>query len=195
MSTIVAVKTEEEVVLAADSLSSYGTTRLSSKFDAAPSKIFQAKDSYIGVVGSAAHFLVLRDLLTSSEDDYSLTSIEGIFSAFRKIHPILKKEYFLKTEEEDESPYESSQMDILIANETGIFGVHSLREVFSYQHFWATGSGWTFALGAMHTHLNRSSDALSIAMSGIEAAAEFDQGSALPSEHVIIPRSVAAVSC
>ncbi len=195
MSTIVAVKTEKEVVLAADSLSSYGSTRLSSRFDASPSKIFQARGSYIGVVGSAAHFLVLRDLLTTSNEEYSLSSIEGIFAAFRSMHPILKKEYFLRTEEEDDSPYESSQMDILIANEAGIFGVHSLREVFSYQHFWATGSGWTFALGAMHARLESSSDALSIAMAGIEAAAEFDQASALPAEHVRIERSQELRSC
>ena len=52
--------------------------------------------------------------------------------------------------EEEDDPYESTQITALIANEHGIFGVYSMREVFEYTRFWAVGSGREFALGAMH---------------------------------------------
>ena len=74
----------------------------------------------------------------------------AIFETFRKLHPILKEQHFLNPKEEEDDPYESTQMTALIANEHGIFGVYSMREVFEYSRFWAVGSGREFALGAMH---------------------------------------------
>ena len=180
MSTIVVVKKGAEAAIASDSLSTYGSTLLPASYDVSPTKIFNVKGSYFGVVGSAAHCLVLEDLLTSTELELSFSSTRDVFKAFRKMHPILKKEYYLMTEEDDEQPYESSQIDALILNEFGIFGVHSFREVYQYQRFWATGSGWRYALGAMYALYDSPATAAQIADGAIKAACEFDQGSALP---------------
>ena len=62
-----------------------------------------------------------------------------------------KEQHFLNPKEEEDDPYESTQITALIANANGIFGVYSMREVFEYNHFWAVGSGREFALGAMHS--------------------------------------------
>jgi ATP-dependent HslUV protease subunit HslV len=69
---------------------------------------------------------------------------------FRRLHPVLKEHAFLNPKEDEDDPYESSQITALIANATGIYGVYSYREVFEFDRFWAAGSGRSFALGAMH---------------------------------------------
>jgi ATP-dependent protease HslVU (ClpYQ) peptidase subunit len=74
----------------------------------------------------------------------------AIYDSFRRLHPMLKDEAFLNPKEEEDDPYESSQMTVMIANPTGIFAVYSMREVFEFDRFWAIGSGRDFALGAMY---------------------------------------------
>jgi ATP-dependent protease HslVU (ClpYQ) peptidase subunit len=129
--------------------------------------------------GSAAHQLVFQSLLAKNEDlDFSGKA--AIFETFRKLHPILKEQHFLNPKEEEDDPYESTQITALVANQYGIFGVYSMREVFEYTQFWAVGSGREFALGAMHTQYERLKTATAIAKIGIEAGTTFDKNSGLP---------------
>ena len=88
--------------------------------------------------------------LLAKHGDLDFSSKAAIFETFRKLHPILKEQHFLNPKEEEDDPYESTQITALIANEHGIFGVYSMREVFEYTQFWAVGSGREFALGAMY---------------------------------------------
>ena len=103
-----------------------------------------------------------------------------IFETLRKLHPILKDQHFLNPKEEEDDPYESTQITALIANENGIFGVYSMREVFEYTQFWAVGSGKEVALGAMYALYPRLETAADVARAGVEAGAVFDRNSALP---------------
>ena len=96
------------------------------------------------------------------------------------MHPVLKEQHFLNPKEEEDDPYESTQITALVANENGIFGVYSMREVFEYARFWAAGSGKDVALGAMYATYDRARSATAIAKAGIEAGATFDRNSALP---------------
>ena len=88
--------------------------------------------------GSAAHQLVFESLLAKHED-FDFSTKRAIFETFRKLHPILKEQHFLNPKEEEDDPYESTQVTALIANASGIFGVYSMREVFEYTKFWAVG--------------------------------------------------------
>ena len=63
MTTIVVVRKGEEALIAADSLTTFGPTRLAPEYDRDPHKIVAYRDSFIGVAGSAAHQLVLENLL------------------------------------------------------------------------------------------------------------------------------------
>ncbi len=189
MSTIVVVQRGSEIAIAADSLSSYGSTNLSAKYDASPGKIITFAGSYFGAVGYAANGQVLESALNRLEPELRLfNDTRAIFETFRKLHPILKTDYYLVTDEEGEQPYESSQLDVLIANPHGIFGVLAYREVFQYQRFWATGTGWKFALGAMSACYDKESSAKEIALQGVNAACEFDQSSSQPVEVVRMDR-------
>jgi ATP-dependent protease HslVU (ClpYQ) peptidase subunit len=50
----------------------------------------------------------------------------------------------------------------------------------AFPRFWAIGSGADFALGAMFVMYQRSDDVEEIARAGVEAGAEFDDGSDVP---------------
>jgi len=179
MTTLVAVRKAGTITIAADSLTTFGDLKLSAEFDKSYDKILQHRDTYIGLCGSAAHQLVFESLLKDGKD-IDLSSKAAIFETLRKLHPILKEQHFLNPKEEEDDPYESTQITALIASPRGIFGVYSMREVFEYTRFWAVGSGREFALGAMHVSYARLKSSEAIARAGIECGVTFDKNSALP---------------
>jgi len=179
MTTCVVVRKNNEIAIAADSLVTFGDTRLSHAYES-NEKIFQIGDSYIALAGTTAHFPVMKKLLTEMDKDCKLHTRVDVFETFTRAHQILKEKFFLNTKEEEDDPYESSQITTLIANSSGIFGVYSYREVFAFERFWAIGSGKTFALGAMYAAYDHLSSARAIAELGVNAGAEFDKSSSLP---------------
>ena len=54
MTTLVAVRKNDEIAIAADSLTTFGDTRLSAQYDRSSEKIVHYKGTYIGLCGSAA---------------------------------------------------------------------------------------------------------------------------------------------
>ena len=180
MSTIVVVKKGDQVCIAADSLTSFGDLRFASEYDADHDKIIRKQDAHIGIVGSAAHQLVMESILSDKKVKTDFSSKLTIFETFRSLHPILKEKYFLNAKDEDDDPYESTQIDALIASKHGIFGVHSLREVSEYTRFWSIGSGSEYALGAMFAVYENYETAEEIAAVGVKAGAEFNTSSAMP---------------
>ena len=181
MTTLVVVRKAGQVVMAADTLVTFGDTRLSHRFEA-NSKIFKVETpygiSYIGMAGTVAHFPVLRKAMaTLPVDEIRLSSREEVFDTFLKLHPLLKETFFLQSKEDDNDPYESSQFTVVIANASGIFGLYSYREVFEFKEFWGVGSGRSFALGAMHASWAKARTAREVAMAGMNAGCEFDKNS------------------
>lgn len=180
MSTVVVVKKAGKACIAADSLTSFGDLRLGSEYEADNDKILVSEDGYVGIVGSAAHQLVMESIFSDKKLSIDFSSRLSIFETFRGLHPILKEKYFLNAKDEDDDPYESTHIDALIACPHGIFGVHSLREVSEYRKFWAIGSGSEYALGAMHAVYDVYDTAEEIAAAGVKAGAEFNNASAMP---------------
>ncbi len=182
MTTIVVVKKNGIAVIAGDTLTTFGATRLGSRHDAAPEKILKHNGTYFGIAGSAAHQMVIESILTNHEKakEFKFNGRHEIYESFRKIHPILKEEAYLNPKEEDDDPYESSQLTAMVVNASGIFGVYSMREIFEFDRFWAIGSGRDFALGAMYAIYNTKKTAREIAVLGVNAGCEYDTGTALP---------------
>jgi len=173
VTTIVAVKKKGMVAIAADSLTTFGDTRLGRQYKGEHDKIIEFGGSYIGLCGSSAHHLVLSALLPKLED-IRLGSRMEVYETFRRLHPVLKEQGYLNPKEDEDDPYESSQITALIVNSSGIYGVYSYREVFDYDRFWGIGSGRNFALGAMFAAYDRCKTAADVAKIGVEAGAEFD---------------------
>ncbi|MDZ4144648.1 MAG: MFS transporter [Burkholderiales bacterium] len=186
MTTVVVVQKAGQVAIAADTLVTFGDTRLAHRYEA-NSKLFRldtpAGPSYIGMAGSVAHFPVLRRAMTNLPKEHvKLSSKDEVFDTFTRLHPMLKETFFLQTKEDDNDPYESSQFSVVIANATGIYGLYSYREVFEFNQFWGIGSGRAFALGAMHAVWDKAKTAREVAAVGMQAGCEFDRNSAGPVE-------------
>ena len=186
MTTVVVVQKAGQVAIAADTLVTFGDTRLAHRYEA-NSKLFKlntpAGPSYIGMAGSVAHFPVLRRAMTNLPKEHlKLNGKDEVFDTFTRLHPMLKETFFLQTKEDDNDPYESSQFSVVIANATGIYGLYSYREVFEFNEFWGIGSGRAFALGAMHAVWDKAKTAREVAMAGMLAGCEFDKNSAGPVE-------------
>ena len=182
MSTIVVVKKANKAVIAADTQTTFGTTKCGGKYISNKDKILTFATNYIGIVGSSAHSNVWQSIIRNYAAQLSFESLEAIFDTYVGLHPILKEKYFINAEQgkDDEAEYETSQIDALIANSAGIFGMYSWREVFEYERFWAIGSGRPFALGAMSAVYDQLASPEEIAEIGIKAACEFDSCSSLP---------------
>lgn len=180
MTTVVVARKGGSVAIAADTLVTFGDTRLGHGYEA-NLKLFQVGDSWVGMAGTTAHFPVVRRALDSlPPDELRLHSRDEVFDTFLKLHPRLKDNFFLNTKEDDVDPYESSQFTALIANHAGIFGVYSYREVFEFDRFWGIGTGRAFALGAMFAGFDKAKTAREIAELGVRAGCEFDKNSAAP---------------
>jgi ATP-dependent HslUV protease subunit HslV len=180
MTTVTVVRKAGQIAIAADSLVTFGDTRLGHGYET-NQKVFRIGSSYVGMSGTTAHFPVLRKALGAlAPEEARLDSRDAVFDTFLKLHPRLKEQYFLNTKEEDADPYESSQFTVLIANASGIYGVYSYREVFEFDRFWAIGSGRAFALGAMYAGFERLKSAKEVAEMGVRAGCEFDKNSADP---------------
>ena len=186
MTTLVVVKKAGQVVIAADTLVTFGDTSLPHRFEA-NSKVFKVDTpqgiSYVGMAGTVAHFPALRKAMaTLPKEELKFGSRDEVYDTFLKLHPVLKDMFFLQTKEDDNDPYESSQFTVVIANACGIFGLYSYREVFEFKEFWGIGSGRSFALGAMHAVWEKSKTAREVAVAGMNAGCEFDKNSAGPIE-------------
>lgn len=186
MTTVVVVQKAGQVAIAADTLVTFGDTRLTHRFED-NSKIFKvgtpAGPTYVGMAGTVAHFPVLRKALTGlPREQLRLSSKDEVFETFTLLHPILKEKFFLQTKEDDSDPYESSQFSVVLANASGIYGLYSYREVFQFKEFWGIGSGRSFALGAMHAASGSARTARELALIGVQTGCEFDKNSAGPVE-------------
>ena len=184
MSTITVARTARGLALATDALTSFDGLRLPPDLDAAGEKVVRVGESVVGIVGYTAHHLVIQDALERFPEA-DLGSRRGIFETFRALHPILKDEYYLLPEtDQDGDPYESTQVSLLIASPTGIFGVYDMREVHEFTRFWAQGSGASYALGAMHARWAEAEagdlEAGALAAVGVEAGCRFDTASGPP---------------
>jgi ATP-dependent HslUV protease subunit HslV len=182
MTTITVVKKNGEVAIAADSLTTFGDTRLGRHYKGEHDKIVTIDGTWLGICGSSAHHLVLESALAklAEQSEIRFGSRMDVYETFRRLHPVLKEHAYLNPKEDEDDPYESSQITALIANNSGIYGVYSLREVFEFDRFWSIGSGRNFALGAMHAAYVGGRSAAKIAEIGVAAGIEFDTASGPP---------------
>jgi ATP-dependent protease HslVU (ClpYQ) peptidase subunit len=126
-------------------------------------------------------------VVRTGKPSLDFTSRGAIFDTARKLHEIMKTDYFMDPQEDKEQPVESSQISALIANAHGIFELESYRSVAEYTRYWAIGSGKKLAIGAMHALYSLHDDPVRIAEAALRAACQFDDGCSLPFETRAIP--------
>lgn len=181
MSTVTVVKKDGWAAIAADTLTTYGSNQETAKYIVNHSKIIQVGESYLAVCGPASAQHALLDYFNKHTTETCFESVGALFRIWLEVHESLKEQYFLLDNKDEEDSFESSEMDVLIANPYGIFGIDRHRAAQEYGRFYATGSGSRFATGAMYAVYEESSkSAEEIARLGVECAAEFHSGTGLP---------------
>lgn len=182
LTTIVVVRKGNRGIIGADTLGTYGDQIESAAFILNSSKLIRVGDSWLAVTGHAAMDNVLRSIFSDGGCRRSFKGVADIFKTALDMHRLMRERYFLRTDEEKEDSFESSQMNVLVANPHGIFGICSRRSVFEYTKFYAFGSGEQYALGAMNAVYAALDDPAEIARIGLLAAVEFDTGTGAPLE-------------
>lgn len=180
MSTIVVVRKGPRAAMACDTLASYGSRKQKAHYTETPGKLFRFRDAWIGTVGYSVHNTVLASYFERHGDDVKLDTPAAIFETWRRMHGVLEDEYHLNPRKDSDDAYKTTRMSALIANGQGIFSVTPARDVEALPRFWAIGSGADFALGAMFALYDVTDDVARIAAAGVEAGAEFDDGSDVP---------------
>jgi ATP-dependent protease HslVU (ClpYQ) peptidase subunit len=188
MSTVVITRRGGEVAIGADALETASGTKISPRYRRRPTKLLRFGETVLGFVGNSVDQLVFENVIERHGSWLSFDGRAAIFETFRRLHPLLKDEYFVRTDEagDERDPYESSQLWALVANPGGIFEVDAWRGVSEHERFWAAGSGTQFALGAMYAAWETAADARALAEVGVLAGCEFDEGSGPPVEIEVV---------
>lgn len=180
MSTVTAVRKNGSIAIAGDTLIKWGGEKNTAKHVVNHSKIMTVGENLIAVTGPAAGYNALKHFFSIQEGEVLLRSVEDIFLYWRDFQKALKEDYFFESKSED-SGFETNTLDILLINPYGIFAVGAYRDIQQFSSYYAYGSGNEYALGAMFTQYdNPQLDAKQIAELGINAAAEFNDSTALP---------------
>lgn len=181
MTAITIVKKQGMAAVACDTLSKFGCSKESARYVVNHSKIITVGASYIAVSGPTSGKLVLQDYFGSLKETPTLTTVPLIFTAWKKLHQALSSDYYLRPEEDDDDSFESTRLDVLIANSSGIFTVSAHRSIQELSRFYACGRGAEYALGAMYVaYEDPDKSAEEVALLGVEAAAEFDDSTGPP---------------
>ena len=182
MSTISVVRRNGLVAIAADTLTKIGSSDLAARYKRRHSKLIPVGDGFLGFVGAGLWQQVLAEYFAGLTEAPALDSPAAVYRAMCAMHRSLKSAQFLRETSDDDFEFEETGLTALVANRSGIFGVFGDRSVLEFSRFYAFGSGNRFALGAMHRAWSAGADAEKTARAGVEAAAEFDENTALPLE-------------
>lgn len=181
MTTLVVVRKDRVVAIAADTMTKWGSGKETADYIANHGKLLQVGDTWLGLTGNATFKTILRDYFSRPKVPARFDTPLAIFHTWQALHAALKSDYHLLPGSGDDDPLESTRFDALIANRHGIFGVVAHRTVQEFSRFYAFGSGSNYAMGALHAlYGQRDLDAKTLARRAVEAAAEFDDATGLP---------------
>src|SRR5579884_1773885 len=114
MSTIVVVAKDGYAAIAADTLTTWGSSKEGAEYFLGQDKIIQVGASYVAISGPTSAKFALKRYF-HSKPDTDLTNTDAIFQAWLGLHSALKKEFFLNPREHESEAFESSGIDVLIA--------------------------------------------------------------------------------
>ena len=190
MSTVLVVKKNGLIAIAADTMTKSGSSRESADYVVNHEKIIPVRESYIALAGPTSLKLILKDYFATAKNKVRLDTVDAILASWLHMHEVLKTRYFMNATEDSSDSFETSQADAVIANKHGIFGVSSYRVVQEFSKFYSYGQGSEYAMGAMFAVYNDpKKTAEDIARIGIQAAAEFDVSTGLPVTIRTVPQT------
>ena len=175
MSIALAIEKNGELILAADTLTSFGHTKVPPVLHAAE-KVRRVGASFLATTGWGLYENILDDVIARRKS-VKLGSSEQIFDFFLRLWNDLHKKYSFVNDQIDEKeagPFGNLDSTFLVAGRAGIFYVGPDMSVTRVKHYFAIGSGAQFALGTLHGLHDSKLGAEAIARRAVEAAIAFD---------------------
>ena len=175
MSIALAIEKNGELLVAADTLTSFGHTKVPPALHAAV-KVRRVGASLLATTGWGVYENILDDVIARRKN-IRLGSRGQIFEFFLRLWSDLHKKYSFVNDQIDEKeagPFGNLDSTFLIAGRAGIFYVGPDMSVTRVKHYFAIGSGAQFALGALSALYDSKLDAEAMARRAIEAAIAFD---------------------
>lgn len=175
MSIAVAVEKNGELVIAADSLTTLGNTKIPHELHNAE-KIRPVGVHWIATTGWGLYDNILVDFIARNKGA-RLGGEKEIFAFFLRLWRALHKTYTLVNDQADEKesgPFGNLDSTFLVAGRHGIFYVGPDLSVTAVERYFAIGSGAPFSLGALHALYGGKLDAAALATRAVEAAIAFD---------------------
>ncbi len=190
MSIVCAAIKNGEVAIAADTQLTVSSIVVTAADDKNFNKLIKVNGSVIGLVGWASIQIMIETIIRENGNMFILDDRDTIYKSLNNLHNVMKENYSLiTTDDEGNQPIESSQLDGLIINKSGIFDIDCYRSVEQYYRFWATGSGKKYSIGAMEAAYDKSYNAKELVMLGVNVAAKFDPDCSLPATYEVIRQS------
>ncbi len=175
MSIALAIEKNGELIVAADTLTSFGHTKVPPVLHAAD-KVRRVGASFLATTGWGLYENILDDVIARRKS-IKLGSREQIFDFFLRLWNDLHKKYSFVNDQIDEKesgPFGNLDSTFLVAGRAGIFYVGPDMSVTKVKHYFAIGSGAPFALGALHALHDSKLGAEAIARRAVESAIAFD---------------------
>ena len=175
MSIALALEKDGELIVASDTLTSFGHTKVPPTLHAAQ-KIRRVGGSYLAATGWGLYENILDDVLARRRN-IRLGSRARIFEFFLRLWTDLHKRYSFvddQIDEKESGPFGNLDSTFLVANRAGIFYVGPDMSVTKVERYFAIGSGAQFALGALHALHGTRTPAEAVARAAVEAAIAFD---------------------
>jgi len=134
MSTVVVVKKNGLIAIAADTLTKAGSTRETADYVVNHEKIVRVQDNYLALAGPTSMKLILKNYFATAKARIRLDTVDNILKTWLQMHAALKEDYFMNSSEDSDDSFESSQADTVIANKHGIFGSAPIGWCRSFQN-------------------------------------------------------------
>jgi len=177
MGTIVAVRTNQGIAIAADCINTVEEI-IHSNLNQADSCITKLGESIIAVncaYGIQQASQVLLDSLSYEMiSELALANKDQVRTFFSTHFEHMKTQQNIITQQNSNFHFDVFPMNALVINRHGIFKVDGTRTVYEYKKYWAIGSGEAFALGALHALHNEEAEAENIARSALKACGAFE---------------------
>ncbi|GIW42098.1 MAG: hypothetical protein KatS3mg076_2675 [Candidatus Binatia bacterium] len=176
MSVAVAVRARNEIVLATDTLTCFGSRRVPPQNHRAV-KIREIGQALMASTGWGIYENLFDDFL-SGRPAPELRDSKAIFAFFNRFWRALHTRYSLVNEQcnSKDSPFGDLDSTFLVVNPNGIFCVESDMSVTQFRQYYAIGSGANYSLGALHVLYDPEGDPELLARRAVEAAIALDTG-------------------
>lgn len=175
MSIALAIEKNGELLVAADTLTSFGHTKVPAALHSAV-KVRRVGASLLATTGWGVYENILDDVL-ARRGNVRLGTRGRIFDFFQRLWGDLHKKYSFVNDQIDEKeagPFGNLDSTFLVAGRTGIFYVGPDMSVTPVRRYFAIGSGAQFALGALNALHDSRLGAEAVARRAVEAAIAFD---------------------